>query len=468
MVSTTLFLLTAIDYRALCCASEHTRVLAEVNGETIVESAVQDRIKAIHKYKPPIHPDGGAGSIKILDLLEEMIDEALIIEESYRIGLDGEPDFEKKLEVSIRNQAVIRLRKEEVLDKTNISEEELLDYFKTHYERDGPAPQEEFEKRKREIRKKLRKDREKALSNNFVSMLRKQADIWIDRELVASLVPEKDYAGSASVIARVNGQPILLDDMVHDMKSASRQRARMYSRSRIPKEREKSLEELREHTLEGLITYVLVEQEALRRNYTKDRAFADIITKRKQALLINEFKKRIVYPLAIPTKKELTKYYQEHIDDFRKSYEVWFSEIILPTRKEAEKALKELKAGANFEYLAARLSERWAPRGKHVWVRTDQFTPTVRNEIDRLNVGQLSKVLADGRQYRIIKLKGKRGGKPAPFSRVAGILEKIVGRLKFNTVLSDYLARLRRESTIKINEKALKRLEKKYKANPAD
>jgi len=242
----------------------------------------------------------------------------------------------------------------------------------------------------------------------------------------------------------------------------------MYSRSRTSSKREEILEDLRQRTLDGLITYVLVEQEALRRNYTKDQAFRDIITKRKHALLIHEFKERIVYPLAIPTKKQLTKYYQEHIDDFGKSYEVWFSEIILPTRKEAEKALKELKAGANFEYLAARVSERWRPRGKHVWVTADQFPPTVRNEIDRLKVGQLSKVLADGRQYRIIKLKGKRGGKPEPFSRVAGSLEKIVARLNFNIVLSDYLSRLRKESNVKINKNALKGIEQRFRAKPTE
>ena len=468
LVLMTLFWLTAADNGALYCASGYTTVLAEVNGETIDETAIENRIKAIHRYKPPIQPEGGAGSIKILDLLEEMIDEALIIQEAYRIELDREPDFEKKLQAFIRNQSVIRLRKEEVLDKIDISEEDLLDCFRIHYEGDGRAPGGEFEKRKKEIRKKLRKEREKALSENFVAMLKKQADIWIDRELLDSLDAEKDYAGRGSVLARVNGQPIPLDDMVHDMKRAFRQKARMYSRLETRSEREKMREELRQRTLDGLITYELVEQEALRRDYTKDLVFRGIITRRKQGLLINEFKERIVYPLAIPTKKELTKYYQEHIDDFGKGYEVWFSEMVLPTREDAEKTLKELKAGANFEYLASRVSEKWTPRGRHIWVTTDRFPAAIRNEVDRLEVGQLTDVLPDGRRYRIIKLKGKRGGKPEAFSRVAGRLEKIVGQQKFNIVLSDYLAKLREESNIKINEKALKRIEEKCRAKPTE
>ena len=461
-------LLATADHDALYCASERTTVLAEVNGETIDETAIQDRIKAIHRYKPPIQPEGGAGSIKILDLLEEMIDETLIIQDAYRLELDRHPDFEKKLRASIKNQSVIRLRKEEVLDKIDIDEEDLLKYFKKHYDKDGSAPEGEFEKRKSRIRKKVKKEREKKLSDNFVAMLREQADIWIDRDLFDLLDAEKDYAGKKSVAARVNGQPIPLDDMVHDMKRAFQKRARMYSRLETNSEQKKMREELKQQALDGLITYMLVEQEALRRNYTKDPAFMDIITRRKEGLLTNEFKEKIIYPLAIPTKKELTKYYEEHIDDFRKGYEVWFREMIFQSREDAEKALKELKEGANFEYLAAQVSERWTPKGRHVWVTTDRFPLAIRNEIDRLEVGQISDVFADGRQYKIIKLKGKRGGKPEEFSRVAGRLKGIVGQQKFSIVLSDYLAKLRKESKIKINKKALKRIEEKYRTEPTE
>ena len=460
------FLLATADHDALYCASDQTTVLAEVNGEKIDEKAIQDRIKAIHRYKPPT--EGGAGSINILGLLEQIIDEGLIVQDAYRLELDRDPDFEKKLESYIKSQSVIRLRKEEVLDKIDIREEDLLDYFKKHYEKDGPAPEGEFEKRKRRIRKKLKKEREKELSDNFVAMLREQADIWIDSELFDLLDPEKDYAGNRSVVGRVNGEAIPLDDMVHDMRGAFQKRARMYSRLETNSEQKKMREALKQQALDGLITYKLVEQEALRRNYIKDPAFMDIITKRKQGLLINEFKEKIIYPLAIPTKKELTRYYQKHIDDFRKGYEVWFREMIFQAREDAEKALKELKEGANFEYLAARVSERWRPKGARVWFSADRFPPGIRKELNRLEAGQISDVLADGRHYKIIKLKGKRGGEPEEFSRVAGRLKRIVGQQKFDTVLSDYLAKLRKRSNIKINKKALKKIEENYRTEPTE
>lgn len=464
----TLFSLMAADNGRLYSASEHTTVLAEVRGDIIDEKALQDRIGALHRFKPLFKPEGGAGGIKILDLLEQMIDERLMIQEAYRIELDKNPDFEKKLQSSIMVQSISRLRKEEVLDKIDIREEDLLDYFKKHYEKNRPAIEEQFEKKKRRIWKKLKKEKEKELSDNFVAMLRKRSDIWIDRELLDILDPGKDYTAKKTIIARVNGEPIPVDDMLYDMRQAFQKKARMYSRLKDHSKQKKMRKELKQRALDALITYKLIEQEALRRSYIKDSAFADIIKKRKDRLIVNEFKAKIIYPLAIPTEKNLTKYYEEHIDSFRKGCQIWFSEMIFQKQEDAGKALKELKEGANFEYLAARVSERWTPKTSRVWVNINRFPPDIRKELNRLEVGQISAVLADGRQYKIIKLKGKRGGEPEEFSRVAGRLKKIVGQQKFNTVLSNYLAKLRKRSNIKINKKALKRIEEKYATQPTE
>jgi len=82
--------------------------------------------------------------------------------------------------------------------------------------------------------------------------------------------------------------------------------------------------------------------------------------------------------------------------------------------------------------------------------------------LNRLEAGEISEVIVDKMQYKIIKLKGKRGGEPIEFSRVVDRLKKIVGQKNFDKILSKYLAELRDVSTIRINKKALKLLEKKY------
>ena len=446
-----------------CCAAMDAAVLAEVNGEAINKDDLQRRIKAIHRNKPQIRPEKGAGGIEVLDIVEEIIDERLIIQDAYRVELDRSADFIKNIESFVTTQSIIRLRKEVVLDKINISDQDILDYFKEHYEKDGPTPEGMFEKVETRIKKKLRKEKEKELSDNFISELRKQADIWIDRDLINLLDPEKNYTGKKSVVASVNGDMIPLDDFLHDMKQAAQKRARMHSLLENKEELEKMQNDLKEKILNSLITYELIEQEALKHNYANDPLFMNMIKKRKEKLLINEFKAKIIYPLIIPTKNDLTQYYEDHIDDFKKGYEVWFKDMIFKTRKDAEKALKELKQGASFNFLAAQVSETWRPRQKAVWVNADSFSPAIRKELNRLKAGEISEVIADNRQYKIIKLKGKRGGEPIEFSGVVDRLKKIVGQKNFDKTLSKYLAELRDVSTIRINKNALKLIEEKYR-----
>lgn len=458
-----LFWLAVAGVDVLYCGSPDTRVLAEVNGEVIDEDALLERIKAIHRSKPQIRPEEGAGSIKILAIVEEMIDERLIIQDAYRVELDRSADFIKKIESFVTTQSIIRLRKEVVLDKINISDQDILDYFKERYEKDGPAPEGMFEKVEARIRKNLRKEKEKELSDNFISELRKQADIWIDMELINLLDPEKNYTGKKSVVANVNGDTISLDSFLHDMKQAAQKRPKTHSLLKNNGYPEKMQPELKEKILNNLIAFKLIDQEALKRNYINESAFMDMVKKRKEQLLINEFKAKIIYPLTIPTENELTQYYREHINDYKKGYEVWFREMIFNAGKDAEKALKELKQGAGFEFLAAQVSEKWMPRQRTVWVNADSFSPAISKELNRLKPGEISDVIADNRQYRIIKLKGKRGGKPIEFFKVVDKLKKAVRQKKFDEIMSEYLTKLRKGSRIKINKKALKQIEEKYR-----
>ena len=81
----------------LCASSGEKVVLAEVNGEVIDEGLLQERIKAIHRYKPGARPEGGAGGVNISDFLQELIDERLMIQEARGVGLDRDHGFENRV-----------------------------------------------------------------------------------------------------------------------------------------------------------------------------------------------------------------------------------------------------------------------------------------------------------------------------------------------------------------------------------
>jgi len=444
------------------CASEKSLIIVEVNGKTIDEESFLERIRALHANKPKIRADGEQSGIKISEIVEQMIDDCLMIQEALKLNLDNDPDFKKKIKSYITTQSVIKLRQEEVLDKVSISDDEIFDYFTKHYPTGKETPEEKFKKLKKRIIKTLKKERKKELADNFVKVLKERADIRIDMDLFDLLEPEKKYTGKKTVIARVNSETIPLNDFLSDIKQAAKKQSRKHHSLKNTGEPEKFLNEIKTNVLDMLIMYKLVQQEALTRNYIELPSFADMIQKRKDSLLINDFKRKTIYPLAIPTENELTQYYNKNMSDFKKGYEVWFDEMTFSAMDDAENALSELKQGANFSFLADRVSAKSKIKRDVVWMNVDRFAPSMQKELNRLKKGEVSNVVVDGREYKILKLKGKRGGEVIEFSMIVKRLERMVFKIKYNEMLSDYLAKLRKISMIKIDNKALKLIEEKY------
>jgi parvulin-like peptidyl-prolyl isomerase len=453
--------LTTGDIEYLFAAAGKTGILAEVNGEAINESALSARVKAIHRQKPAALRGEEAGNIAIGEIVQSMIDERLMVQEARRAELETTPDFVKRLESFVTTQSVLRLRQEEVLDKVRVSDEKALEYFKEGYEKKGRSDQEAFERMKRRITKRLEKEQKKELSESFVTQLKKKADVWVDQDLIAHVDLKQDYTGNTEVIARVDNQAIPLSEFVGELKQEVRRKTSP-GRGKERQIGKEKLKALKEGIIERLVTYRVIEREALRRDYMRETAFLDMVEKRKAVLLVDAFKGQLVYPLAIPSQKDLMKYYNEHIDEFKKGYEVWIQEMRFQDKAEAEKILRELQQGASFEFLAAQVLGGSLPKKDTVWVPVDRFAPVIRTAIIGLKVGEVSDVISHGRKYKIIKLKGKRGGETLEFSKVEERLERLAGREKFEKVLSEYLSRLRKASDIKIYENRLRKIEDEY------
>jgi parvulin-like peptidyl-prolyl isomerase len=226
--------------------------------------------------------------------------------------------------------------------------------------------------------------------------------------------------------------------------------------------REPDLESLRDEALDGLMTHKLIEQEALRRHYERAPDFKARLEKRREVLLVDAFKVKIVYPLAVPSKEELQSYYRNHRNRFKRGYEVRFGEMAFRDLKRAEQVSREIAAGARFEFLASRISGYSSADKGPTWVPLEGLSESLRNALAPLKVGEVSDVVVDGGTYRIIKLKGKRGGEAMDFAEALDSVRIQAGREKFARVLAEYLNRLRMEARIKVYKRTIRRLEKHY------
>ena len=317
------------------------------------------------------------------------------------------------------------------------------------------APDEMFEKVKNSIKKKLLKEKEQKRSNDYIAELKNKANIWIDTELLYSRSPDQKDCDNNIIIAKVNDEPIDDCDFIKEARGRrSKLRGDILNKEKIKK--------VNSEILDSLIIYELVEQEALKRNYLNDPLFKNNIEEYKGKQLLNLFKQKIILPRSISSEEELVEYYETHKDDFRKDYEVWFSEMVLQTLESAETVLKELREGADFEFLASKKSVMAMRTGVNVWIPLGRLSPDMRMAIIDLEIGGVSDIIQDSRKYKIIKLKGKRGGEHKKISSVKHRIKQILGKSKFDNWLKEYIDKLRNVSQIDINKKVVNELRERY------
>jgi len=429
--------------------------VASVNSGCFRYSVFHDNSSInIHRIKQMTNLEGKAGSIDTDKIIEELINERLIIQEAYMVKLNEDPSFQAKVNKYIINRSVSRLRQEEVREKINVTEDEVYAYYKKDYEEKKHASEDMFEKVKDKIKKKLLKEKEKERSNDYISELKKKADIWIDTDRLYARNPGQRDCDNNIIIARVNDEPIDDCDFIEEGRGRlSKLRGDILNKEKV--------KEVNSEILDRLITYELVEQEALNRDYLKNSIFKKNLEKYKGKQLLNLFNQKIILPRSIPSKNELLEYYETHKDDFRKDYEVWFSEIVLPTLESAEAVLKELREGADFEFLASKKSALTPRTGVNVWIPLGHLFPGRIQAIIDLEIGGISEII-QWRGYRIIKLKGKRGGEHEEFSSVKDRIVQILIKIKFDNWSKEYINKLRNVSQIDINKKVVNELRKRY------
>lgn len=99
-------------------SSEKT-VVAEVNGEPIYLEDVEEIWNALPEAYRVQFPGG------IKDLLEQLIRETLLVQQAQKLGLENDPEVLKQLEQIKRQILVTELIKREILNKVQVTDEEI-------------------------------------------------------------------------------------------------------------------------------------------------------------------------------------------------------------------------------------------------------------------------------------------------------------------------------------------------------
>jgi peptidyl-prolyl cis-trans isomerase SurA len=185
----------------------------------------------------------------------------------------------------------------------------------------------------------------------------------------------------------------------------------------------------------------------------------------KEKLERNDLIEYEVTSKAVILESQLSKYYQEHIDEFKEEELDQIASIILTIQDEndadeiteltrtGEKILARLKAGEDFSALAKEYSQ--GPGADEGGVLGEfnftQIDPELRKVIDGLSDGQVSDLIMTNGAFQIIKLVKRTGGAVKPFEQVRDDIYQTIYNKELDKRYTSWIKELRDKSFTKIN-----------------
>lgn len=114
------------------CASvaQKDTVLALVDGDPITEGDLKYSLTVAHRKEDL----SSAGRLDIAHYVNKMIDDKLLLHEARTDGMDQLPEIKQAIEAYLLRESVVRLHKEEIVDKVSVTEDEMMDYYRKNYE----------------------------------------------------------------------------------------------------------------------------------------------------------------------------------------------------------------------------------------------------------------------------------------------------------------------------------------------
>lgn len=186
------------------------------------------------------------------------------------------------------------------------------------------------------------------------------------------------------------------------------------------------------------------------RNYEEEIPdFRRLLQEYRASTLISELERREIWSQLNPTEEEVREYWERHKEEFRHPPRVKFAEIYTYTQKLALAYLDSINAGADFQQLAARYTQR---PGLYSTQGTWDYMPWDENELSKaasqIRIGEVAGPIKFQSGFSLIKLLDKQA------ARV----------MNFEDARSAAVARYKEEKAEEMRAAWMQRLRRKYEA----
>ncbi len=169
--------------------------------------------------------------------------------------------------------------------------------------------------------------------------------------------------------------------------------------------------------------------------------------------LIEAYLAETVVPKIVFNRQEFTDYYNDHLEDFRGPDEVRLSMIMVDDEAEAREIEARLKSGADFAFVERQRGRIDAePPGEPQWASVRVFSDEIRGELEKLDVGGISKALQTPTGWLVFKVDGRRKGRLQSLEEVDIKIRQVMFQKKFNEHLDAHLNLLKERSEIVLDQ----------------
>jgi len=179
-----------------------------------------------------------------------------------------------------------------------------------------------------------------------------------------------------------------------------------------------------------------------------------------QRLVIEKVISR-VSQVTVPLDEDvLRKYYKEHQSEFMVPEQVKVRQIVTKDRQAAESVLSKVKRGDSFEELAKRYSiAPEAEQGGDLGFFGRGDMPEEFDVVFSLQAGETSEIVQSPYGYHIFQVVAKQGRSELNFVEVKDRIREIVVREKEDKIFQDWLKKVKKKASIRINTKALEAMQ---------
>lgn len=197
----------------------------------------------------------------------------------------------------------------------------------------------------------------------------------------------------------------------------------------------------------------------IKRKLGSEESFSEFLI--SQGLSLNELKERFkesmlseklinmeVRGRIFVSPKEVTEYYQEHIEDFSQEERIKVESIFVESRDTAARIYERLEAGMDFE----RLQKKYSEKSSLGIVTRGQLIKEIEDVVFNLGLGEFSSPLELSGGYYIFLLKEKLAASKNKLIEIQDNIRNILLDSKYGKRLREFVDKLKANSYIVIKD----------------